>query len=112
MTQTRYIHDKIAYNYRMTNVQAGFLYDQLSDISNILQLKNIIFKNYDNLLHELISNGTIKKIQKEEKTKNSKWMYCIITSVNFEKIEKYMEDSLVQVRPFFTIFVVTNTYKT
>lgn len=101
MTQTRYIHDKIAYNYRMTNVQAGFLYDQLSDISNILQLKNIIFKNYDNLLHELISNGTIKKIQKEEKTKNSKWMYCIITSVNFEKIEKYMEDSLVQVRPFF-----------
>ena len=29
MTKERYIRDRLAYNYRMTNIQAGFLYDQL-----------------------------------------------------------------------------------
>ena len=39
MTKERYIHDRLAYNYRMTNIQAGFLYDQLDDLQHILSLK-------------------------------------------------------------------------
>ena len=36
MTKQRYIHNNLAYNYRMTNIQAGFLYDQLEDLTHIL----------------------------------------------------------------------------
>jgi perosamine synthetase len=43
MSNVRYIHNIHAYNYRMTNVQAAFLYDQLNDIDNILSNKKKIF---------------------------------------------------------------------
>ena len=71
MTETRYIHDKLASNYRMTNVQAAFLYDQLNDLENILDLKNKIFNNYDILLKDFIKDGTIVKSISENNTVHS-----------------------------------------
>lgn len=44
MTNKRYIHDVIGHNYRMTNVQAGFLFEQLNDIDFILNKKKIFLK--------------------------------------------------------------------
>jgi perosamine synthetase len=35
MSNIRYLHNVHAYNYRMTNIQAAFLYDQLNDIDSI-----------------------------------------------------------------------------
>lgn len=102
MTTTRYIHDKMAYNYRMTNIQAGFLYDQLCDIYNILKLKQDIFKNYDELMINLFENKEIKKYSNEKDTQPGPWMYCIlINGIDFLNFEKFMEQKLVQVRPFF-----------
>uniref|UniRef100_A0A6C0KF67 DegT/DnrJ/EryC1/StrS aminotransferase family protein n=1 Tax=viral metagenome TaxID=1070528 RepID=A0A6C0KF67_9ZZZZ len=104
MTKERYIHDKLAYNYRMTNVQAGFLYDQLSDIEHILNLKKIIFNNYDIFLNNLIKMKQIKKLESEDFTTSSNWMYCIIINIlefDFNDFENYMNEKLVQVRPFF-----------
>jgi hypothetical protein len=42
MSSIRYLHDVHAYNYRMTNIQAAFLYDQLNDIQSILDNKRKI----------------------------------------------------------------------
>ena len=39
MTKQRYIHNNLAYNYRMTNIQAGFLYDQLEDLTYTITKK-------------------------------------------------------------------------
>ena len=42
MSETRYLHELHAYNYRMTNIQAAFLYEQMIDIENILEtIQNI-----------------------------------------------------------------------
>jgi perosamine synthetase len=102
MTEERYIHNKIAYNYRMTNIQAGFLYDQLSDIDHILNLKKKICNNYDLFLNNLIKNNIIRKLENEENTESSNWMYCIvINNLNYFKFEKYMNTNLIQIRPFF-----------
>lgn len=104
MTNERYIHDKLAYNYRMTNIQAGFLYDQLSDLEHILNLKKIIFNNYDIFLENLIHTNKIKKLKSENNTCGSNWMYCIIiqnNKFNFNKFETFMNNKLVQIRPFF-----------
>jgi dTDP-4-amino-4,6-dideoxygalactose transaminase len=102
MTKERYIHDRLAYNYRMTNIQAGFLYDQLNDLEHILNLKKTIFENYDNYFNELISEKNILKIKNEENTEEAKWMYCIIIEkLNYKKFEKYMNEKLIEIRPFF-----------
>ena len=50
MTNVRYINKYLAYNYRMTNIQAAFLYDQLNDLEHILKIKKEIFELYDKLL--------------------------------------------------------------
>ena len=66
-TNVRYIHNKLAYNYRMTNVQAAFLYDQLNDLDHILTLKQKLFKNYDKFLEKALKESKIKKIESEKK---------------------------------------------
>ena len=103
MTEERYIHDKIAYNYRMTNIQAAFLYDQLLDLDHIIKLKKNVFNYYDKLLHELFENNTIKKIIQEPNIEVSYWMYLIIFEDNicYKKIEEYMNNNLIEVRPIF-----------
>jgi perosamine synthetase len=50
MSNIRYLHDVHAYNYRMTNIEAAFLYDQLNDITNILDLKRKVYETYEFLL--------------------------------------------------------------
>ena len=102
MTQERYIHDKLAYNYRMTNIQAGFLYDQLNDIKHILSLKQKVFKRYDTLFESFSDKIKIKKLEIEKNTIPSNWMYCIIIDgLCYYEFEKYMNEKLIQIRPFF-----------
>lgn len=50
MTSERYVYDVLGYNYRMTNLQAALLYDQLRDIDAILDWKREIRRRYDALL--------------------------------------------------------------
>jgi perosamine synthetase len=102
MTSKRYIHDRVATNFRMTNIQAGFLYDQLNDIEHILHLKNKVFDNYSNLLQPLIKANKVKLIKTEKNTEHSKWMYSItVPSNTFEEIESYMKKNNIEVRPVF-----------
>lgn len=107
MTDKRYIHDIIGNNYRMTNVQAAFLYEQLNDIDHILKLKNAIFKNYIEIINKNIHkfNNRIINIEKEENTNVSKWMYCmIIKDINYDLFEKYMNNNNISIRPLFYDF--------
>lgn len=108
MTTERYIHDRLAYNYRMTNVQAGFLYDQLNDLDHILELKKQLFTNYDKFLGDLFKSNKLKQIKKEKDIDKANWMYCIIFSdqksdklFSYKDFENYMNEKLIQIRPFF-----------
>jgi perosamine synthetase len=104
MSETRYLHNLHAYNYRMTNIQAGFLYDQLNDVENILENKYKIFQNYDNLLNELVKLGKIELIKREENTKNSPWIYALRIIGNTKTIEEtseFFKSNNIDIRPFF-----------
>lgn len=102
MTNQRYIHDKMAYNYRMTNIQAAFLYEQVNDSEHIITLKYKLFENYDKLLKEYMDKEKVIKIKNENNTISANWMYCIIIpKSNFKQIEKFMNDKMIQIRPFF-----------
>lgn len=46
MTQERYVYDVLGYNYRMTNLQAALLYDQLLNVDIILSKKRKVYNTY------------------------------------------------------------------
>ena len=65
-------------------------------------MKENLFKNYDKLFKKNIDGGQIVKINSEENTVSANWMYCIIIDdLNFKDFENYMNEKLIQIRPFF-----------
>ena len=104
MSSVRYLHDVHAYNYRMTNIQAAFLYEQLNDIENILSNKKQIFDNYETLFETLISAGKIALFKKEDNTENAHWIFAIRIIGNNKSIEEtteFFKIHNVDIRPFF-----------
>jgi perosamine synthetase len=102
MSEKRYVHNLLGYNFRMTNIEAGFLYDQLCDYTHILSLKKKIFDNYDLLLSELIKKKLVLKTEPESNTQISYWMYVIlIPDINYDRLETFMEQKNIQIRPIF-----------
>jgi perosamine synthetase len=104
MSCQKYLHDIHAYNYRMTNVQAAFLYEQLNDVENILNNKKKIFENYEVLLQDLIKNEKIFLFKKEENTENANWIFAIRIINNKKSIDEtneFFKINNIDVRPFF-----------
>jgi len=104
MSETRYLHDVHAYNYRMTNVQAGFLYDQLNNINIILGNKIRIFSNYERLLDGLIKMNKVALFEKEENTEYAPWIFAVRLIGNSKTIEEttvFFRDNHIDIRPFF-----------
>ena len=98
--EKRYIHDKMGYNYRMTNVQAAILLGQLEILNEIVERKQIIFENYRKRFLEM---DGIRIQEIDPKTKHSNWMMAIriINSPNYEKVEKFLKKRGVDSRPMF-----------
>ena len=102
MSAERYIHNVLGTNYRMTNIQAGFLYDQLSDIHTILDLKRTVFENYKTLFKADVARGNIRLFSTGERTENSNWMFCLSAKgIKYADLEKYLLEKQVQIRPLF-----------
>jgi len=104
MSTKRFIHDVHAYNYRMTNVQAAFLYEQLNDIKFILDLKKGIFDNYKNLLHDEIMNHKIYIQTVNSNCERANWMFAIYITNHHKSIDDtnaYFLDNGIEIRPFF-----------
>jgi len=104
LSSKRYLHDAHAYNYRMTNIQAAFLYDQLNDIGNILSKKGSVFKRYNALFENLMQDGKIQLFAKEENTENANWMYAvriIDNKVDIDQTYRFLSENGMDSRPFF-----------
>jgi dTDP-4-amino-4,6-dideoxygalactose transaminase len=88
----------------MTNIQSAFLYDQLCDIYEILQLKENVFKNYEKLLEPLISSGKVRLQTSNTNTKRANWMFALRIINNKKSIDdvyNYFLNKGVETRPFF-----------
>ena len=104
MSNVRYLHNVHAYNYRMTNVQAAFIYDQLNDLDYILQNKRLVFENYKELLRELIDVGKVRLFECEEGTESSDWIFSVRlvgNKMTIEETTRFFNDNGVDIRPFF-----------
>jgi perosamine synthetase len=81
MTSERYIYDTLGYNYRMTNLQAALLYDQLMDIDTILAKKRSVYTRYTRLFpNEVATTGIWMFIVRLPSVTDSKDMYRALAS--------------------------------
>ena len=108
MSEKRFIHDVHAYNYRMTNIQAAFLYDQLNDIDTILNMKKMVFDNYIKLLENEIKQNKISLQKIDINTKRANWMFSIKLNNNKMSIDElnnyFTTQNGIEIRPFFYPF--------
>ena len=104
MSSQQYVHNILAYNYRITNIQAGFLLAQMNDIENILKSKQTLFDNYQYFLEPLIKQGKIKLQKTEKSTQRACWMFALQIIGNqtpYKKLNQCFLKKGFETRPFF-----------
>lgn len=99
-TEKKFIHDVVAYNYRMSNLQAAILVGQLSVISEILHRKSFIF----NLYRLYLSRA--KKIQfqvTEPDVEHSRWMFGVRIggTESYDAAAQWFAQRDIETRPIF-----------
>lgn len=104
MSDKKYVHLHHAYNYRMTNIEAAFLYDQLENLDFILLNKRRIFNSYDKLLSGICELKFVNTMKILSGTCNSPWIYpCWIVN-NTKTIDDtvvFFKNYMIDIRPFF-----------
>jgi len=100
ISERRYVHDKLGYNYRMTNIQAAILLGQLEILPEILDRKQEIFELYRKKF-SVMENINIQKT--ESNMMHSNWMMGIRISgnKNYEKIRNFLRERGIDSRPMF-----------
>jgi perosamine synthetase len=101
-SSTRYIHDKLGYNYRMTNIQAALLLGQLEIAGEIRERKAEVFALYKK---ELSSADEICFQKEEAGTEHAQWMFAV-RFLNFDKAKKqalelFLYENNIETRPMF-----------
>jgi len=100
--QKRFLHTSIAFNYRMTNVQAAIGLAQLERIEELVESRRIHASLYNNLLKDVPG---IRLPQEKEWAKNVYWMYSILIEDNFginrDKLIERLKDKQIETRTFF-----------
>jgi perosamine synthetase len=105
MSSIRYLHDTHAYNYRMSNIQAAFLYDQLTDFHTIISTKQSVFNRYKKLFEPLIKINKISFFHPEDYTECANWIFAVRiiegTAGPTEAVGEYSILELVLLAPHF-----------
>jgi len=99
-TETRFIHDVVGYNYRMTNVHAALLLGQLEIYDEIKNKKIKIFKTYKSLL-----SGVPGIYWQEEELgcSHSNWMFGVRIEGNksYNDLKHFFDNKGIETRPLF-----------
>ncbi len=100
--QRRFLHTDLAFNYRMTNLQAAVGVAQLEEIDTLIEIKRKMAASYKILLEEV--EGLTLPVEKMW-AKNVYWMYTVLVEREFglsrdELMRKLRKDG-VDTRTFF-----------
>ena len=111
----KYFHKFLAFNYRMTSMQAALGFSQLKRLNQIIKKKNLVEKNY---LKFLMKSDKELYIRKEiPKNINVSWFVTITLKEKKyrDQFIKYMMNNKIECRPMiFPVFHAThfkNSYK-
>lgn len=99
----RYWHDRVAYNYRMTNMQAAVGLAQLENVDWHLAQRQRVAKLYDEKLKGLQEYISVQKVNAS--SHHAFWMYSIVFTDKVkderDQIMKSMEGFGIEMRPLF-----------
>lgn len=99
----RFIHEKIGYNYRLTNIQASIGLGELSHIDEYIEKKRTMAKLYDAGISDIEGLSTVKNNPNAE---NVYWMYGIVVDekkfgMSRNELRKTLAENGVETRDFF-----------
>ena len=99
----RFVHERLGWNYRMTNMQAALGLAQSEQLSQFVERKRIMGSKYTNLLSG--QSGIQLPLAKTDYADNIYWVFGIVLDkslgMNAEKAMKRLAASGVGTRPFF-----------
>ncbi|MEK6943389.1 MAG: DegT/DnrJ/EryC1/StrS family aminotransferase [Nanoarchaeota archaeon] len=100
--EPRFLHKKVGYNYRMTNIQAAIGVAQLEKIDEYVEKRRSNAKLYNKLLNNVKG---IKTPPEAKWAKNVYWMYGILANEDFgmsmPKIRDELAKNGIETRTFF-----------
>lgn len=101
---TRFIHNEVGFNYRMTNMQAALGVAQLEQVDKFIEKKRMIGKYYNEHLSFLEDNGFQLPVALTEYAENIYWVYSIVAPDEEQKelCIEHLSKSKISTRPFFT----------
>lgn len=88
-----FIHKKLAYNFRMTNMQGAIALAQVEQIESILKKREEIERIYNEKLKNLRNVMLMPK-------RDVLWMYDIIVEKR-EELQKFLAENSIETRQFF-----------
>jgi perosamine synthetase len=98
----KYWHDRIGFNYRMTNIQAAVGVAQLKKIDQFIKKKREIVKKYNSLLKDVEG---ITLPPEMPWAKSVYWIYSILVDENFglsrDKLRERLGEKGIDTRPLF-----------
>lgn len=99
----RFVHERLGWNYRMTNIQAALGLAQLERLDEFVQIKRSIGKKYSQGLRVL--NEVQLPLEKTDYAENIYWVFGLVLndSIGFDAEEamKMLEEKGIGCRPFF-----------
>ncbi|OGS06479.1 MAG: hypothetical protein A2270_07280 [Elusimicrobia bacterium RIFOXYA12_FULL_51_18] len=103
--ETRFIHQELGFNFRMTNVQAAMGLAQTEHVVAHVEKKRHIGAMYNKLLAPLAEKGLVTLPVELEGIVNTYWMYGVVLSDRLNITAAQMMEKLkgmgIQTRPFF-----------
>jgi perosamine synthetase len=97
-----YVHSRVGYNYRMTNMQAAIGLAQLERIAEFVEMRRKNAKLYNALLSDVKG---IRLPPEKEWAKNVFWMYSILIEPEFvairDEVIEMLANKQIETRPFF-----------
>jgi perosamine synthetase len=99
----RFVHERLGWNYRMTNIQAALGLAQLERLDEFVQIKRSIGKKYSQGLRVL--NEVQLPLEKTDYAENIYWVFGLVLndSIGFDAEEamKMLKEKGIGCRPFF-----------
>ena len=101
----RYWHTELAYNYRMTNMQAAVGLGQLENAAWHMEQRKRVAADYRRFLGDLIADGYLAVQEVHAEATHAYWMFCIMLTDRVQKardeVMAEMEKRNIEMRPVF-----------
>jgi perosamine synthetase len=101
----KFWHDRLGFNYRMTNLQAAVGVAQVKKLKGLIEKKRQIAAWYGTELEDLARDDLIMRHPEPSWAKTVYWMYSILLNGRFplsrDEVVTRLKDEGIETRPFF-----------